>query len=192
MAKTKTKPQETEQTYFAMDIKMSGGMLLGTMMEPPSEQSWTMGEFFTQAPKMPIVVKIRDGYESAEAREFMSVPPIMSKRMYEVLKSAGVLNLQVFDATIQSQDHTVKLKDFLAFNLIGLVKAADMKKSRFSPHNSSREIDAWFDHLQLKDEIRTDLLMFRLAEYTSTIVVHESVRKAIEAAGIRHVYFEET
>jgi hypothetical protein len=185
----KAKPKQN--SYSVIDIKMSGGMLLMPLRNPPNDQSWTMGEFFTQPPSEPLIAKIRDGYESAEPREFMSVPPLMSKKLYNVLKNAGVFNLQIFDVTIQSKDQSVKISDFFAYNLVGLIRSADMKKSKFSPSNSSRETDVWFDQLKIKDSLETDLLMFRMAEDTSTILVHESIRKAIEAAGFENVKFSE-
>jgi len=175
--------------YFVMEPNMSGGMLLAPIAKAPNRQSWTVGARFTAAPALPIVVKIREGYETAEPRPFVDVPPIMSDELLTVLRAAGVTNLDVYDAVLRSADGSVELKGYKAFNLIGLIKAADLAASTFAPGNPSRFLDASFDGLVIDEKKVKGVLMFRLAEHTSAVVVHGSIRAAIEAAGIAGIEF---
>ena len=175
--------------YFVMEPNMSGGMLLAPIPKAPNRQSWTVGARFTAPPALPIAVKIREGYESAEPRHFVDVPPILSDELLSILRAAGVSNLDVYDAVLRSADGAVELKGYKAFNLIGLIKAADLAASTFSPNNPSRFLDASFDGLVIDANKVKGVLMFRLAEHTSAVVVHGSIRAAIENAGITGIEF---
>ena len=90
---------------------------------------------------------------------------------------------------LRSDDGKVRIEGFKAFNLIGLVAAADLSASRFAPENPSRHLDASFDGLVLDPERIGGLLMFRLAEFSSAVIVHRSVQAAIEQAGIKRISF---
>jgi hypothetical protein len=64
-------------------------------------------------------------------------------------------------------------------NIVGLIMAADMEKSVSTVHQGSALIDVEFDQLVIDAEKARGTLMFRLAEATGTIVVHESVRNCL-------------
>jgi len=175
--------------YFVMQPVMRGGMMLAPLRDVPEDQGWTVGQRFDPPPPEPVVAKIRTGYEDAEPRPFLGVPPILSEQLLDILRGAGVSNLDAYDALIQSADGAVALKGYKAFNLIGLVAAADLAQTRFAPDNESRFLDASIDGLVLDPAKIRGLRMFRLAENTSAIIVHRSVKAAVEAAGIKHVNF---
>ena len=180
---------DSQLNYFIMQPVLENGMLLSPVARPPNRQSWTIGKKFDPLPTLPIVSNIRNGYETAVPGAFYGVPSILSDALYSVLLAAGVDNLDVYDAVLRSEDGLVELKNYKAFNLIGLVKAADLKTSMFSAKNPSRSLDASFDKLVIDEEKIEGRLMFRLAEYTSAVVVHRSVRAAIESAGFPSVGF---
>ena len=83
---------------------------------------------------------------------------------------------------IRSADGTVELSGYRAFNLIGLVAATDVPRTRFAPGADSRALDASIDALAIDPARIPGLLMFRLAENTSAIVVYRSIKTAVEAA----------
>lgn len=166
-------------------------MLLAPLRYVPDDQSWTMGQRFDPPPVEPVVAKIRPGYEEADPRPFLGVPPIVSEALLNVLLGAGVQNLDTYDAVLQSADGAVMLKGYKAFNLIGLVAAADVARTRFAPDNASRVLDASIDSLVIDSAKAAGRLMFRLAENTSAILIHRSVKAAIEAAGIPFIEFVE-
>lgn len=175
--------------YFVMQPVMRGGMLLAPLRDVPEDQAWTVGMRFDPPPAQPVVAKIRNGYEDAEPRPFLGVPPILSDKLLDVLRGAGVSNLDVYDAVIKSADGAVALKGYKAFNLIGLVAAADLAQTRFAPDNESRFLDASIDGLVLDTAKIQGLRMFRLAENTSAIIVHRTIKAAVEAAGFQHIQF---
>jgi hypothetical protein len=75
-------------------------------------------------------------------------------------------------------------KDFVAFNVVGKIAAADATATRFSP--TSSESDDLRRHRPARTRRRKSAgaLMFRLAESVNAILVHDSVRQAVLAAGI--------
>lgn len=180
----------SEPAYFVLQPVMKGGLLLAPLSRPGDDESWTMGLRFRVAPSLPVVAKIRQGYEGAEARPFMSVPPIMSEALVQILLDAGVSNLDVYDAVLQSADGGTRVGGFKAFNLIGLIDAADLTQTRFAADSSSRFLDASIESLAIDPALAKGNLMFRLAEHTSAIAVHRSIRSVLEVAGMAsHVKF---
>lgn len=168
---------------------MLDGMLLQSIPDPPADPSWTLGARFSTPPPTPVPVLICEGYEEESPLPYVNVPPVMSDPLHQALLAAGVSNLDVYEAELVSEDGRVRLPGYKAFNVIGLVAAADMALSRFAPDNPSRRLDASFDSLTLDAARVRGLLLFRLAEYSSAVVVHRSVRQAIEAAGITGIVF---
>ena len=77
----------------------------------------------------------------------------------------------------------------MAANLIGLVSVVDLGRSRVVGGSRSGLIDVDFDSVAIDAEKAADLLMFRLAESTNAIVVHERVRRRVIDAGIDTVTF---
>lgn len=112
--------------------------------------------------------------------------PLMSRRLVSVLKKAGVHNLQTFETVLTTfQGENPPPKDFyLAVNIIGLLKAADLTKSKIPPHNEDELLSMDFDSLAIDDQKALGYRMFRLAENTSAVLVHERVKKQVEDAGI--------
>lgn len=178
-----------EGDYFVLEPDMLDGMLLQSIPDPPSDPSWTLGARFSSSPQTPVPATICEGYEEEAPLPYVNVPPVMSAQLHQVLLAAGVGNVDVYDAELVSEDGRVRLQGYKAFNVIGLIAAADMAKSSFAPDNPSRSLDASFDSLALDSDRIRGLLVFRLAEYSSAVVVHRSVRQAIEAAGITGLVF---
>ena len=119
--------------------------------------------------------------------------PIMSLDVAGVLHEVGVDNIEYFEAIIHEPRSGRTLRDYTAFNVVGLVSGADLKASEFMVEPSpDAPMDVDFEKLVLdQSRIPPDLLVFRLAASGRPIVVHAKVRQAIEAAGIGGVRFFE-
>lgn len=70
-----------------------------------------------------------------------------------------------------------------AVNILGLVAAADMQKSIATVHDGIPLIDVDFDELVIDEKKTKGIKMFRLAESTNAILVHESLRDALIEKG---------
>ena len=113
----------------------------------------------------------------------------MTVDFLEALRSAGVDNIDTYDAALESEDGSVRLPGYKAYNIVGTVTAADVAKSEFSPDNPSRQIDASIRSLVVDETKTKGLLLFRLAESVDTILIHHSVKTVLEARNFRGVLF---
>lgn len=176
--------------YFVLDSSHPDMMLLVPPADPSVKDSWLFGKPFLKPPKEPVVVKIRQNHEQGQLLDYFGTARLMSDAFLEAVRSAGVDNLDVYDAVLKGSDgsqHT----GYKAFNVIGMVDAADMAKSRFSDPDGSRLIDASLDGLVIDPQKARGLLMFRLAQYTAAVMVHARVRAAIEARNFPNIIFRE-
>ncbi len=112
--------------------------------------------------------------------------PLMKRSLVKAFKAAGVDNIQTYHTILTNPQGNPPVPSdiYLAVNIVGRVAAADMNSSIISPENDDKMIAVDFDSLVINDQKAHGLLMFRLAENISAVLVHKSVRDAIENAGI--------
>jgi hypothetical protein len=114
--------------------------------------------------------------------------PLMSKRLKETLESAGVDNMKFYPVELRHKK-TKKTHEYFAFNLIGLVDAVDLGKSTMTSEDGDFTGDTVISELSVDEGKTRQLLMFRLKQKFSVILVHRRVKEAIERAGITSVQF---
>lgn len=126
------------------------------------------------------------GYEGPP-REFRDIGiPVMSDRLYQVLVSCGVDNLEVFPVVLRNTSTEQKYK-YYAYKIYDVAPLMDMTESEYETYRNTEPASI---HKFVADESKAHgLLMFRMAESVTAIVVHESVKNAIQAAGIDTVKF---
>lgn len=136
-------------------------------------------------PAEPLLLTI-EPREGAPLPTYMNQPvPLMNRALYEVLRGAGVDNLDVYRAELRHPDGRLESDDYYVFNLIGVVKAVDLAKSKFDADQPNREIAMTLDSTVIDPAATHDLAMFRLAENLTTVVVNERIKQAIENSGIK-------
>ena len=64
-----------------------------------------------------------------------------------------------------------------------------MKKSIYEPNQAIRTVDMKIDSLSVDGNNTKEILMFRLAENITTILVHQKVKDEIDKSGIKLVRF---
>ncbi|MDL1968314.1 MAG: hypothetical protein LWW97_07125 [Deltaproteobacteria bacterium] len=185
--------------YYAIFPKADDdGMMLGVEYKRDHRgRSWHDGNIFTsdvnapvwkQHPKVPIKVTIEQGYEKAPMPSFLRGPiPIMSKKLLNTVREAGVDNIDSYRVELNYADGTLASEDYYAFNLVGKLRAADLDKSVYDDNQPDKLIAMNFDSLLVDENKTYGQLMFRLAENISTILIHERIKKAIEEAGIQYI-----
>ena len=159
--------------------------------DPNDDDSWWGGQTFLNPPAETLVAEIRTGHEHGVLLPFYNAPSLMSDAFHEALLEAGVDNLEVYDAVIQSKDGSVVHKGYKAFNLVGLISAADRSKTVFRDPPGTTLIDASIEHLEVDGDKARGLKMFRLAENVSAVMVHEDVKRVLESKGFPHLIFTE-
>jgi hypothetical protein len=151
-------------------------------------RDWAEGKKFPTPPPTPVIARIPTSQAGTILEMNTATLPLMSRRLTNALTAAGVSNIDFYEAEIHDEASGTVIKTHLAFNLIGTVAAADLKNSEYSaPGGPLISVD--FDSLVIDESKTHGAKMFRLAEAVMGIVVHESVKQAIEAAGIDTLRF---
>jgi hypothetical protein len=103
---------------------------------------------------------------------------VTESRLVDTLRAAGVDNLQAFAAPIEHRRQNTTIGGYVALNVIGLVSCANLEES-----STSKLADGYYFHELVLDRAKaSSLLMFRLAESPTEIILHKKVAKAIEDA----------
>lgn len=187
--------QDNRPSYYVLDASgnnrdgESHMMSFYDIPHPAPLDRWFSGHKFKIQPAVPVVVTIMEGYEHHDLPDFSDAVNVMSDAFYGALCDAGVDNLDVYDALLESEDGSVVHKGFKAYNILGLVAAAVLAKTKF--RGDSRLLDASIETLEIDPDKATGLLMFRLAENVSTIIVHERVKELLEPMNFPYVQFRE-
>lgn len=160
-------------------------------------RSWRSGARFVQGqnvavykqpPPQPIIATIEHGDEGMMAEFWDSPVPLMTKKLFEVLREAGVDNLDSYQAEIHEKSTGKIYDNYVSFNIVGAVSAADLHNSSFDSETPAL-ISRDFDSLAISEDATRSLLCFRLAESVNAIIVHEKVKHHIESSGINTLTF---
>lgn len=115
--------------------------------------------------------------------------PLFRRDLVEAMVAAGVDNLDLYDAVLVDPEDGRRHETHQAVNIIGAIAAADMAQSAATVHTGGPVIDVDFDGLVVDERRTGDALLFRLAESTNAILVHERLRDHLLAAGFRNIAF---
>jgi hypothetical protein len=162
-----------------------------------NRKRWEAGVLFTPSNEIPEFRPPQGTIELVTEEDSTGVPhvyaelywdplPIFSRRLVAALEAAGVDNLQTYDTTLVSVEgkNPPPPNHYRAVNVVGRVAAADLEKSEINPDVDDREVSTDFYSLSVDETKAKDLLMFRLVENISVVLVHERVKAQVEAAGI--------
>ena len=106
--------------------------------------------------------------------------PIWRSDFISALQDAGVDNLDLYDAVIENPFTGQEEHQYKAVNVVGLVAAADLSKSKYTSFSSPPRIDTMFTSINIDESLTQGLLLFRMAESVSDVIVHEKIKLALE------------
>lgn len=172
--------------YFVITCEGVDPMPIARGPEPEVDENWMLGRPVDEsAVPQPLKYTLDPNYGGAPKAMYASkANPVMRDDLVQVLTNAGVENIQYFDAILVDPESGREYKNYKAFNIVGLVAAANMEESELMGTSDSVIGDVDFHALVIDDSKVKGLLLFRLAEKISAIIVHEKLKAAIEAAGI--------
>lgn len=111
---------------------------------------------------------------------------LFSQRFIELLGRLGVDNIQYFNANVTYQDNPQKLA-YKAANILGVISALDMNASEVILSRKGRVLAI---EKMVIDEARLQgHKIVRLFESIMHVVVHRSVKEAVEAEGLTGFMF---
>lgn len=188
-SKARRKPlYETDYFVFTTNYDDDNTGRLSTEPELPSgDDNWWLGQRLDIEPPTPLVYEIDEDDEGPLGPFYEELDaPLMSGPLVDALRSAGVDNLDTYDAVIRETRTGREHHGYKAVNIIGLVKAADESSNTKELGLGGKDglIAAWFEDLVVSEEKARGMLFFRLAENVSTILIHKSVKEQIDAASI--------
>jgi hypothetical protein len=164
--------------YYRLDVKLPPGS--GYMSQQANEGYMLMDgarvdESELQLP-WPFTLRPDRGKELRLA-DYYSGKNLMSARLVETLRGCGVDSLQTFEAAITNGSTGEHIPGYLVVNVLGLVEAADLAASRARPLADVKH----FEKLAIDPNRARGLLMFRLADSRSDVVIDEKVARQVEA-----------
>ena len=152
---------------------------------PGIEGNWRLGCPITEPVPTPIVYTLNPRFKGQPKPMYYEKSiPVMRDDVAAALRAAGVDNIQYFDAVLRNPATGAEHRDYKAYNIVGLVACADTVASRRMGTGNSAMGDVDFESLVIDESKTGGALLFRLAENVSAVVVHDSVKDAIDASGI--------
>jgi hypothetical protein len=179
--------QGSKMAYYQLeyDYPMSGDndyYHLRTGLEFDGVDSWTMGKPFDKAPPNPIVIEMEcTGPWPDATPPPMSIGgvPLMNEEMVAAFNSVPVSNLDTYPAILRDAQ-TGKEWKYFAFNVLGLVKAADMDQSEGENLDGEMKLDSIFTTLVIDTSKVGRQDIFRLME-SGNIIISERAKKALDS-----------
>jgi hypothetical protein len=165
---------------------------------PPGAISWSVGQKFKNPPPEPIELEIVfDPGVPEELRLPDDLPEfsnssdalLMTKRLYQAFREAGVDNIDAYSTIIRNRYTGFETTDYIAGNLLGLVKCVDLSKSNVVGGSSDHRLDTDFEGLTIDETKTFGFYMFRLLENTSAVMVHERVKDYLLKKGFDMLKF---
>jgi hypothetical protein len=153
---------------------------------------WNGGERFDS----PVPVPLQYSIDEEDAGK---MPPLfdtgahllMRQDLVTALHECGVHNIDVYEAIILDLKSGNRFDNYRAVNIVGLVRAANMSRSIGEDIGLVNDglVTVWFDKLVLDESKIHNILLFRLAESVSTIIVHDSVKDFLLKRGFNALTF---
>ncbi len=176
--------------YFVVDCDVSPGkrpVLLDYTPDRP-RRAWMLARRFAVPIDGSVVASARFK-DDGELQDLIQVPiPLMRRSLFEVVAAAGVSNLDVYPAVVTDLRTGRIHDDFVAFNVIGAISAADLARCTFdAPDGPKVGVD--FASLAIDESALHGEQCFRLAENVSALLVSDKVRTACLAAGFGRLRF---
>ncbi|MFP2962769.1 imm11 family protein [Myxococcus sp. 1LA] len=174
--------------YYRMDWKVDfaaqGFEMVATGKTPVTGVPWTMGVRYPKPVPQPIRIPL-DKRSGPVMPDLLAGLPIFSARLVEVLQTAGVNNLDLYETEVVDEVRNKTYTHFKAVNIIGRVSCADLTKSVSVSGHSPPLME--FEKLVIDESKTMGLPMFRLAEAVQMILVSETVKQAISDAKVMGV-----
>lgn len=170
----------------------------GPNLSRPKGFHWTSGKAIPKGTiTKPLVVQLEpfedwneDGQELPALFDILE-PPIVSRKLCDDLFGLGVDNVDAYPVHLVDPDNDAVIDSHVALNIVGLLFAADMRKSTYTINPGGAYIDTTFSKLIIDSNKVKRAMMFRLAENTSTFFVNETIRTALIKKGYKGLEFVE-
>jgi hypothetical protein len=142
------------------------------------------------APSEPMRVELWENGGAGLAEIFLDTVPLFHGELVKALQEAGVDNLQTFPAILTTPAGQ-EIENYLATNIVGLVKCADLAASEYDDIGGTGLIAMGFRKLVIDERAARGARLFRLAEAVASIIVHEDVKTMLDLHGFKYLSWRE-
>ena len=109
---------------------------------------------------------------------------VHSHRLVDLLKRSGVQGIDYYPCRLMNVADGAIYRTHQAANLLDVIYCLDAEQSDLEIDDEEPN-EIWYIHrLKLLEDRLGDSLMFRLGERRNTVIVHESLKQAIEREGL--------
>jgi hypothetical protein len=168
--------------YFVMECGSEPGQeeaMIAEWPRIPGVDSWWTGAPLALAEGSEVRCVLHPEYTAGLLPMFNDEILLMTRSLVDCLQSTGIDNLQCFPALIVNPSNEQQHRDYLAVNVLGVVRVADLGRSRVPPASSHALIAMDFDALAIDTAAARGLPFFRLAESVNALIAHDRVRRAV-------------
>ena len=153
------------------------------------ELSWVNGTRFSDpVPLLRFTIDGSDPFEWCDYLRPAAHIPLFSPLLRTALQQAGVDNVDYYE-TVVTHSASGVARPYWAANVLGQVAAMDRAKSLFEPFDGSASLVDQIERLVLREDVGTDLRLFRLREFDLLLVADEGVKRAVLSSGAHGVIF---
>jgi len=170
---------------------------IGPAPQVEGVSSWIKGQLIDTPVPQPLPFSVEPDEDDRDPDEpgvllemYQDSYVLMTTRLVDALREAGVDNLQVYDAVISDPRTGSVADNYKVVNVVGVVACADLGRSTYTATGAPL-IDVSFDSLVIDEKRAGGLLLFRLAESLSAIIVHERVKRHLLAKGFDMLTFRD-
>lgn len=146
-------------------------------------ESWMLASRFDRQLPAPIMLRWDPETAGRKKQYYDATIPLMHRNLLDALRASGVDNVDAYPAEIVHPITGETDSEYVAVNVIGAIKAADLAKSAYTDESGFGRIDMDFDGLTISENAAGGALLFRLAECVTGLVVHETVKRQLELRG---------
>lgn len=152
--------------------------------------SWALGQPFTATLPNPIELDLVpvSGFKGEPPDMFDGYMCLMSQLMIDAIVATGADNIDTYPAKLTDHKNGRQF-DYRAVNIIGLIAAADLPKSQWENLDGEPRLDTHFTELVVDPAKTRGLGIFRMAEDTVSIIVHERLKAALQARDFKSLTY---
>ena len=157
--------------------------------------NWKEGARYTMPVPNPLEIALKplnpdaSDHGSEMPEYFKGKIPLFRLDLIAALNKAGIDNLDLYNVLLSDPDDGRRYTNYKAVNIIGTIAAADMANSEATVHANGPLIDVDFDSLAVDEQKTRGALIFRLAESTNAILVHEKLKNHLQSMGFNKLEF---
>lgn len=148
----------------------------------PPDVSFIEGVMITEPLPNPMIFEVNHPSQDKLPHLFNTTIPVISDYLVKTLRSGGVDNFQVFPAVLRNSKIGVAWRGYWAFNVIGMLAAANLEKSEYDTimEDDPEGVDVplvGFLTIVLNKKKTHHEAMFRMAESPDTLLIHDRILK---------------